>query len=292
MAAARSSQITDRIKQAVLHNLRYQIAKPTPRLTTNDWYLSLAQAVRDQMVGGWNEVGDALLKGRQKCVSYLSAEFLLGPHLGNNLLSLGIQQEARQALEELGQNLDAILDQEEEPGLGNGGLGRLAACYLDSLATLHVPAIGYGIRYEFGIFDQKIVDGWQVEITDEWLRLGNPWEIPRPEHFHYVGFGGCTRFTEDGVQWTPNRMVKGVAYDTPILGYHAAWSNILRLWKGEAVESFDFQSFNLGDYYKAVEEKVHSENITKVLYPNDESMQGKQLRLEQQTSSSAARCRT
>jgi len=185
-----------------------------------------------------------------------------------------------------GYDLDDILDQEEEPGLGNGGLGRLAACYLDSLATLEIPSIGYGIRYEFGIFEQTLRKGWQVEATDKWLRLGNPWEIPRPEIAFDVKLGGYTEpYEENGkyrVRWVPHRVVRGMAYDTPVLGYKANTANLLRLWKAEAVESFDFQSFNTGDYYGAVLQKVTSENITKVLYPNDESPQGKPLRLEQQ----------
>lgn len=171
--------------------------------------------------------------------------------------------------------------------MGNGGLGRLAACYMDSLATLEIPAIGYGIRYEYGIFDQEIRDGWQVEITDKWLRYGNPWEIPRPELILQVKFGGHTySYTDDQgryrVVWEPHQVIQGVAYDTPILGYKVNTANLLRLWRAEAVESFDFQAFNTGDYYGAVNQKIASENITKVLYPNDEQLQGKELRLMQQ----------
>jgi starch phosphorylase len=193
----------------------------------------------------------------------------------------------RKAVTELGQELDDLLSQEEEPGLGNGGLGRLAACYMDSLATLRVPAIGYGIRYEFGIFDQQLRDGWQVEVTDKWLRLGNPWEICRPEFVYQVGYGGRTEPGEDEqgryrVRWIPHRMVKGIAYDTPVAGYRSGMTDLLRLWKSEAVESFDFQAFNVGDYYQAVDEKVVSETISKVLYPNDEPAIGKRLRLAQQ----------
>jgi glycogen phosphorylase len=222
-----------------------------------------------------------------KVVAYLSAEFLTGPHLGNSLLALGIWEAAGQALSKAGQDLVDVLDQEEEPGLGNGGLGRLAACYMDSLATLNVPAIGYGIRYEFGIFDQAIRDGWQVELTDKWLRFGNPWEIVRSEIAFDVKLGGRTEpyVDEQGryrVRWLPERVVKGVAYDTPIPGYRAPTTNLLRLWKAEAAESFDFDAFNIGDYYGAVDQKVASETISKVLYPNDEPEAGKQLRLAQQ----------
>jgi starch phosphorylase len=222
-----------------------------------------------------------------KFACYISAEFLMGPHLGNNLLNLGITDEMRAAVTELGLELDDLLDQEEEPGLGNGGLGRLAACYMDSLASLNVPAIGYGIRYEFGIFDQEIRDGWQMEKTDKWLRLGNPWEICQPEISYYVNFGGYTQqYLDKGgsfrVRWIPHRVVKGIAYDTPVPSYRNDMVDLLRLWKSEAVESFDFQAFNVGDYYKAVDEKVISETVSKVLYPNDEPEIGKTLRLAQQ----------
>ena len=179
------------------------------------------------------------------------------------------------------------MDIEEEPGLGNGGLGRLAACFLDSLTTINVPAIGYGIRYEFGMFEQQIRDGWQFEATDKWLRLGNPWEIARPELTFRVKLGGHTEHFHDekgthNVRWIPDMEVKGVAYDTPVPGYQNDKVNLLRLWKSEAVESFDFEAFNRGDYLKAVDEKIYSENIGKILYPNDEPLEGRRLRLTQQ----------
>jgi starch phosphorylase len=180
-----------------------------------------------------------------------------------------------------------LVAQEEEPGLGNGGLGRLAACYLDSGATLERPLVGYGIRYEFGIFDQEIRDGWQVETTDKWLRRGNPWEMAKPEITFQVGWGGHTeRYTDAQgrfrVRWVPGSVVKGMAYDTPIQGYRVNTCNTLRLWGAQAVESFDFQAFNSGDYYAAVQDKVVSETVSKVLYPNDEPEAGKRLRLAQQ----------
>ncbi|GLI33772.1 glycogen/starch/alpha-glucan phosphorylase [Desulforhabdus amnigena] len=253
----------------------------------NDLYMALAYTVRDQLLHRWIRTVEQLGREDIKIVSYLSAEFLLGPHLENNLINLGLYEDVRRTAEEEGLDIQVLFDQEEEPGLGNGGLGRLAACYLDSLATLEIPAMGYGIRYEFGIFDQEIRDGWQVEHTDQWLRLGNPWEIARPEITYHVNFGGRTEPYEDEqgryrVRWIPYRTVKGVAYDTPILGYRVNTCNLLRLWKAEAVESFEFEAFNVGDYYGAVDQKIYSENITKVLYPNDEPIQGKQLRLEQQ----------
>jgi starch phosphorylase len=257
----------------------------------NDLYMALSYTVRDQLMHRWIKTVDQIVQRLSqedvKVVAYLSAEFLLGPHLENNLINLGIYEVVRRTAEGEGLDIQALFDQEAEPGLGNGGLGRLAACYLDSLATLEVPAIGYGIRYEFGLFKQEIQDGWQVERTDQWLRLGNPWEVVRPEITYQVSFGGRTEHYQDDqgryrVRWIPHRTVKGVACDTPILGYRVNTCNLLRLWKAEAVESFEFEAFNVGDYYGAVDEKIFSENITKVLYPNDEPVQGKQLRLEQQ----------
>ena len=253
----------------------------------NDKYLALAYSARDCILDRWVKTSETYYRKRVRTACYLSAEYLLGPHLGNNLLNLGAFETAKQAMEELGLDFEKLLNQEEEPGLGNGGLGRLAACYLDSLATLEIPSIGYGIRYEFGIFDQLIRDGWQVEMADKWLHLGNPWEIPRPEIAMSVGFGGHTEpYTDEGgrhrVRWIPARFIKGVAHDTPILGYRVNTANLLRLWSAEAVNSFDLEAFNIGAYCSAVEEKVVSETISKVLYPNDTPPKGKKLRLEQQ----------
>lgn len=275
------------IKQAFLDNLFYQLNRAPKLATKHDLYTALAVTVRDRVFHSSVHTIESYTEHKPRVVAYLSAEFLPGPHLANNLLSLGITAQTRQALSELGYDFDELLSQEEEPGLGNGGLGRLASCFLDSLASLEVPAIGYGIRYEFGIFDQAIKDGWQTEITDKWLRFGNPWEICRPEIAYEVKFGGHTEAGRDElgryrVYWIPDSVVKGVAYDTPILGYRVGTCNLMRLWKAEAIESFDFAAFNYGDYYRAVEDKVTSENITKVLYPNDEPVQGKILRLQQQ----------
>ncbi|HEY5975438.1 MAG TPA: glycogen/starch/alpha-glucan family phosphorylase, partial [Geobacteraceae bacterium] len=275
------------LKQSIMDHLVFTQARSLALATRNDWYMALSFAIRDRMLDDWVRSLQHLHRKDLKIVSYLSAEFLMGPHLGNNLINLGLMEPARAAVAELGQNLDDLIGQEEEPGLGNGGLGRLAACYMDSMATLRVPAIGYGIRYEYGIFDQEIRDGWQVEKTDKWLRLGNPWEICRPETVYQVNFGGHTqqRHDEHGrllVSWVPDRVVNGVAYDTPVAGYRSGLTDLLRLWKSEAVESFDFQAFNVGDYYQAVDEKIISETISKVLYPNDEPQVGKKLRLAQQ----------
>jgi glycogen phosphorylase len=278
---------TEAWRRGFQENLFYVLGRFPATATANDKYLALAYSVRDRLLDRWVKTSETYYRKKVRTVCYLSAEFLLGPHLGANLVNLGSFDTAKQAMEELGLDFENLLEQEEEPGLGSGGLGRLAACYLDSLATLQIPAIGYGIRYEFGIFDQQIRDGWQVEMTDKWLRLGNPWEILRPEIAITVGLGGYTQAYRDEngrhrVRWIPARIIKGIAHDTPILGYQVNTANLLRLWSAEAVNSFDFESFNIGDYYGAVEEKVASETISKVLYPNDTALQGKQLRLEQQ----------
>jgi starch phosphorylase len=279
----------DSIAEALIDNLYYLQAKLPLNATRNDWYMALAYTVRDRMLDHYVKSIEAIARTNKspKAVAYLSAEFLTGPHLGNSLINLGIWQATEEAVSRVGQDLSDLLEQEEEPGLGNGGLGRLAACYMDSLATLNVPAIGYGIRYEFGIFDQAIRDGWQVELTDKWLRFGNPWEIVRSEINFEVKFGGRTEHYTDEqgryrVRWLPEKVVKGVAYDTPVPGYQVLTTDLLRLWKAEATESFDFEAFNVGDYYAAVDEKVISETISKVLYPNDEPEVGKRLRLAQQ----------
>jgi starch phosphorylase len=275
------------LKQSFVDNLLCDLGRAPMAATPNDIYTALAITVRDRVHKQGVRTMEARSAQEARVVAYLSAEFLTGPHLANNLLNLGIVEPARQALSEFGLDLDQVSEREEEPGLGNGGLGRLAACFMDSLASLEVPAVGYGIRYEFGIFEQAIKNGWQVEMTDKWLRYGNPWEVVRPEIYYEVKFGGHTeaRHDENGryqVRWIPDTEIKGEAYDTPILGYRVGACNTLRLWKAEAVESFDFTAFNYGDYYRAVADKVESENITKVLYPNDELIQGKTLRLQQQ----------
>ena len=279
----------DAIAEALIDNLHYVQAKLPQHASRNDWYMALAYAVRDRMLDRYITTMDAIAGAQAaiKVVAYLSAEFLTGPHLGNGLVNLGLWEATEEAMSEVGHDLSKLLEQEEEPGLGNGGLGRLAACYMDSLATLNIPAIGYGIRYEFGIFDQAIRDGWQVELTDKWLRFGNPWEIVRSEVTFDVKFGGRTERYRDQqgqyrVRWVAETVVKGVAYDTPVPGYRVPTTNLLRLWKAEATESFDFEAFNVGDYYGAVNQKVSSETISKVLYPNDEPEVGKQLRLQQQ----------
>ncbi len=284
---SRTSLSAEGLSRGVLSHLRYTVGQLPAHADAHAYYLALAYAVRDRMQHRWASTSEAYHDKSHKIACYLSAEFLLGPHLGNNLINLGIEQAAREAMDELGLDLDEILACEEEPGLGNGGLGRLAACYLDSLATLERPAIGYGIRYEFGIFEQSIKDGWQSENTDKWLSHGNPWEIAKPKIAYLVNWGGHTEHYQDElgrprVRWVPGRVVKGTAYDTPIQGYGVNTCNTLRLWGAEAVEEFDFHAFNAGHYRQAVMEKLNSETVTKVLYPNDEPDVGKQLRLGQQ----------
>jgi starch phosphorylase len=283
----RTGMSVESLERAYQDNLFYVQGRDWDVATLNDFFMAAAYTVRDRLLERWINTAKTYKRSRARTVCYLSAEYLLGPHLGINLLNLGITEEARQAADELGLQVDEILQQEEEPGLGNGGLGRLAACYMDSLATLQIPAIGYGIRYEHGIFDQEIRDGWQVEVSDLWLRNGNPWELQRSKLRFPVGFGGYTEQHNgpDGrlqVNWVPHIQVNGVAYDTPIPGFGVANTNLLRLWQAEAAQSFDFQAFNKGDYYGAVDAKIAAENITKVLYPNDEPEAGKELRLKQQ----------
>jgi starch phosphorylase len=286
-ADERTALDKEAIKNSFLDDLFYMQGKFAALATRNDYYMALAYAVRDRMLQRWISTAATYTREASRTVAYLSAEFLMGPHLGNNLLNLGITDTVRAGLHELGLNLEDLLRQEEEPGLGSGGLGRLAACFIDSLATLEIPSLGYGIRYEFGIFQQQIVDGWQMEKTDKWLRFGNPWELVRPEWAVSVKFGGATEHYLDDrecprVRWIPHKIVHGVPYDTLILGYRTNTANTLRLWSAEAPESFDFAAFNSGDYYGAVNQKVTSENLSKVLYPNDEQLRGKELRLEQQ----------
>jgi starch phosphorylase len=283
----RTAPGVEALAQSFLDNLLFVQGRSMERATVNDLYTALAHTVRDRLVERWISTVQKYQAQDVRVVCYLSAEFLTGPHLANNLINLGIYDEAEQAMHQLGLDLHTLIEQEGEPGLGNGGLGRLASCFMDSLATLDIPAIGYGIRYEYGIFDQQIRDGWQVESTDNWLRLGNPWALERPEDAFEVKMGGRTERHTDAkgklhVHWVPQRVVRGVPHDTPILGYRTNTANTMRLWSAQAVESFDFGIFNTGDFVGAVADKVASENLSKILYPNDEGIQGKQLRLAQQ----------
>ncbi|MBW1880351.1 MAG: glycogen/starch/alpha-glucan phosphorylase [Deltaproteobacteria bacterium] len=275
------------LRRAVLDHLQFTRAKDLGSATLLDVYHALAHTVRDRLVHRWMWTQRTYIEKDVKRMYYLSAEYLLGRQLASNLLNLDLMDFARQGLSEYEINLEDVLEEEEDPGLGNGGLGRLAACFMDSLATLEYPAMGYGIRYEFGIFRQGIRDGWQLEQPDEWLRKGNPWEIARPEYTVEVKFGG--RVEEDNgdngerrMKWVGGETVLGVPYDTPVAGFGTFTVNTLRLWSSRASQQFDLKVFNDGDYRRAVERKALSESISKVLYPKDASLEGKELRLKQQ----------
>ena len=282
----RIARSVDAIRRSFVDNLFYVTVKTFDNATALDHYTALAYTVRDRLLARLIATNEHYMRRDVKSVAYLSAEYLPGPHLENNLHNMGLRENVRQAMNELGLDLETILEAEEEPGLGNGGLGRLAACFMDSLATLEIPAIGYGIRYEYGIFEQAIKDGWQVEVADAWLRNGNPWELPRQLRYP-VKLGGSVEHYSDNAgqkrgRWMPESTIYGVAYDTPVLGYGVLNVNLLRLWKSEARESFDLQTFNSGDFYGAVNNMIVAQNISKVLYPNDEPEAGKDLRLRQQ----------
>ena len=274
--------IKNNLYTGLTERLFYTLGKRPETANIHDMYMALSYAVRDQMMSYY-----LAEKESKKEVAYLSAEFLIGPQLANNLLNLGIREEAKEAVNNFGYSLDDILECAEEPGLGNGGLGRLAACYMESLATLKVPATGYGIRYKFGIFKQEIKGGQQIEVTDNWLHGDWPWELCYPDESCLVGFGGkVDHYISDHgnyrCRWVPSEQVVAVPYDVLQLGYGGNSCNRLRLWRADATEIFDFYAFNIGDYMGSVEQSVSSETISKVLYPNDGTDQGRQLRLKQQ----------
>jgi len=276
--------LKNNLSNGITERLYYTLGKRPETATSHDIYMALCYAVRDQMMA-YHLTPEVC--NNDKEVAYLSAEFLIGPQLGNNLLNLGIGEEAREALREYDLTLEQVLDLAEEPGLGNGGLGRLAACYMESLATLKVPATGYGIRYKFGMFKQIIRDNMQMEVTDNWLHGDWPWELAQPDESVLVGFGGrVENYISDRenyrVRWVPAESVVAVPYDVLQLGYKVDTCNRLRLWRADATEIFDFYAFNIGDYMGSVEQSVTSETISKVLYPNDGTDAGKILRLKQQ----------
>ncbi len=271
------------LNNGINDRLYYTLGKRPDNASKHDFYMALCYAVRDQMMSYWlnNQ------QSNEKEVAYLSAEFLIGPQLNNNLLNLGLKKDAEEALAEYDQCLDKILDCAEEPGLGNGGLGRLAACYMESLATLKIPSTGYGIRYKYGIFKQVVRDNQQIEITDNWLHGDWPWELSYPDESVHVGFGGrVENYVSDHnnyrCRWVPEEQVVAVPYDVLQLGYRVNSCNRIRLWRADATDVFDFYAFNIGDYLGSVEQSVSSETISKVLYPNDGTDQGKKLRLKQQ----------
>ena len=270
-----------------LRELNFGQGVTLERSTVNDRYLALSRAVRHYLMSRWIETLTRQRKAQAKSVGYLSAEYLLGRQLGNALLATDLTEIAEESMGNLGIDLDELRAQEVEPGLGNGGLGRLAACFVDSLATMNVPAIGYGIRYEYGIFRQTFVDGWQAEQPDNWLSLGAPWEFPHPDKAVTVGFGGHTeQYVDDEgrqrTRWNPAWNVQGIPYNYMVPGYRNGRVNTLRLWSAEATKAFDLQIFNEGDYVEAARAQTFAENISKVLYPEDSTPQGKELRLQQQ----------
>jgi len=283
---ANSLSITEGIKEAFSRNLKFGLATSRGNCTKRELYLALALAVRERLIDRWNETRQARIDSQRKRAYYLSLEFLIGRAMGNNVINLGLEECVRTAATELGLNWDELLEEEVDAGLGNGGLGRLAACFLDSLATLQFPAIGYGLRYDYGIFRQRIVNGNQAEDPDDWLSAGNPWEMVRPNYSVTVAFGGHVEtIGQNGrtsYRWIKESEVIGIPYDMPIVGYGGACVNILRLWSARASQSFVFDDFNQGDYAAAVEAKTRAENLTKVLYPNDHFYAGQELRLKQQ----------
>ncbi len=277
----------ERFTEEFLKRLQFGQGVALARATRNDLYYALARTVRQQLMARWLETVQKQMQAKAKVVVYLSAEYLLGRQLDNALLASGLTGTAEQAIGNLGLDLQQIRDTEVEPGLGNGGLGRLAACFIDSLATLRIPAIGYGIRYEYGIFRQTFEDGHQVEQPDSWLTLGSPWEFPHPEMGVKVRFAGHTEkyLGEDGVErtrWNNDWEVIGVPYNYMVPGYRTGNVNTLRLWSARATQAFDLNVFNNGDYLQAIRAQAFAENISKVLYPEDSTPQGKELRLQQQ----------
>ncbi|MCL1947765.1 MAG: glycogen/starch/alpha-glucan phosphorylase [Chitinivibrionia bacterium] len=275
------------IREDFLYKIKYNLIKDSQSYTSNDAFVGLSLAMRDRLVERWIETQKKYTAKNTKRVYYLSLEFLMGRLLGNNVSNLGITDNTRTALKDLGLSFEDIEDQEIDAGLGNGGLGRLAACFLDSMATMELPSVGYGIRYEFGIFLQRITNGYQIESPEQWLANGNPWELKRPEYQYHIHFYGRTENHVDDSgktrrHWIDTEDVIAVAYDFPIPGYRNNTVNTLRLWSSQAEDDFHFGSFNSGDYVGACREKLEGENISKVLYPNDNNHSGKELRLKQQ----------
>ncbi len=277
---------TKDLAQDFAEQLKYSLDADVYHTTPEGRYQALAYAIRDRIIHQWDLSRKTQRAKQSKRIYYLSLEFLMGRAMTNNIINLGLEKNVRDALSSLGYTLEELVDVEPDAGLGNGGLGRLAACFLDSLATLEYPAYGYGIRYNYGIFRQQIKNGQQVEFPDNWLKDGNPWEIKRPDLIYPVFFGGAVRqIYENGkdiFRWVPDEIVYGIAYDTPIVGYGGKTVNTLRLWSAQAREDFSFEDFNSGDYTEAVRDRINAETISQVLYPNDTLYMGKELRLKQQ----------
>ena len=283
---AKRSDTADAIREGFLLHLKYTLAKDEFSATDHDKYYALALAVRDRLVDRWIATSQTYHRQKVKRAYYLSMEYLIGRAMGNNVINLQADGAVRAAMESLGLSWDFLREVERDAGLGNGGLGRLAACFLDSLATLQLPGYGYGVRYDYGIFRQTIKNGYQVEEPDNWLRFGNPWEIERPEAQFEVHFGGRVQMETEGgklrARWLDYDTVVGIPYDYPIPGYGNNTVNNLRLWSARSTEEFNLSFFNNGDYVKAYEQKTLTENISKVLYPNDNIERGRELRFKQQ----------
>lgn len=289
---AQEATISD-LQRSFIYHLQYTLVKDKFSATKSDLYLALSYAVRDMLASRWLDTQQAYYKKDAKRVYYISMEFLMGRTLGNSLINLGMMEQWDSALKELGLSIEDLQESEWDAGLGNGGLGRLAACFLDSMATMQLPAYGYGIRYEYGMFYQKIVDGGQHEVPDSWLRYNNPWEFDRQEHLHPIRYGGkvVSYNDKDGSvrhTWTDYFEVMALAYDVPIPGYKNDTVNTLRLWSAKSSRDFDLNFFNQGNYVGAVESKMKTENISKVLYPADHMLEGKELRLRQEYFLSSA----
>ncbi len=284
----RSAGMTkEAIQVSLADHLIYSNSKYPINATTRDWFQTAAYTVRDRLVERWIETMQRYYEQDAKRTYYLSLEFLMGRTLSNAMLNLGIDEECKAALYELGQEFEAVAENEADAALGNGGLGRLAACFLDSMATLDLPCYGYGIRYEYGMFHQSIENGAQMEHPDNWLRYGNPWEFPRPELLYRVHFGGnvVEYKHEDGMlrhHWVDTDDVMAMAYDTPVPGYGGRTVNNMRLWAAKSSRDFELKYFNQGNYIQAVADKNESENLSKVLYPDDTTEMGRELRLKQQ----------
>jgi starch phosphorylase len=278
---------TEALKRSFHEWLTYAVGKDPRSATLRDWFDTVALSVRDRVVDRWMDTTRGAYDRDAKRVYYLSLEFLMGRLLMNSLSNLGLVGECRQALDEMGLTLDEVADTEPDAALGNGGLGRLAACFLDSMATLGLPGYGYGIRYEYGLFEQRFENGWQVEYPENWLQFGNPWEFPRPEVLYPVRFYGRVEEVKDAqgrrrYRWVDAERVLAMAFDTPVVGAGGRTINTLRLWSARATRDFHFGHFNDGDYLKAVEQKVLSENLSRVLYPNDATEVGRELRFKQE----------
>src|SRR4030067_328864 len=276
-----------KIKESVSRHLHYTLGKDVDSATQRDWFSAVVYTIRDYLMEKWLETHRSYHYEDAKRVYYLSMEFLIGKTLANSLINTGMEEELRAALKDQGLSLDEVFEVENEAGLGNGGLGRLAACFLSAMATIGIPGYGYGIRFEYGMFNQRIKDFQQIEHPDNWLRYGNPWEFPRPEFLYTVKFYGNVREFIDGSgnnrhEWGDCEEVMAMEYAIPVPGFRCRSVNNLRLWTAKSSRDFDLEYFNHGNYIKAVEQKNNAENISKILYPDDTSIEGKELRLRQE----------